>query len=633
MLFGVGCVPQNEQNGADEAMAEISVNPTSFATDLEGGEQIVAITSNAAWTVSCDQADVTIEPLVGVGNGTVTVTVPAASAREFKVVFNASKLTSIPALGTSTTTTAKAELVVSQNAGGVDQSDFLYYEKCGDDVEKVTTSSGSTAWPYIDQFFGWTPEGDAAANVVYSGKSASVRHSGGNYQPTPDAVGVSGAPYVFVNKAPAEAYFIIENIAVTGGSNYLFTYNVSCQNGYSGTPTFAEITNSLVHLELGYDGANWDKVDCAFSPNGGNGWYAATTEFKVAANATKLYARFTYEVQPDGGCRLDDFKLVAGGNGAELAPEAPQQPDQPELPEQPTDPLTLPYLETFATNQGYFTIENVVLPEALSYVWSFASGYGMKGSAFFNNACHAAESWLVSPQISLVGATAPILTFSHCVNKLTGDTPAEVFTLHIKEVGGAWTQLAIPTHGTGNSWTFVDSGDIDLSTYVGKNVQIGFKYTSTTTSAGTWEVKNFKVAENVPNTPQDGVATIVFNKLGYTNGQSVDGQTITVDENISLVFKKASANNAPAYYDASQGIRMYQNGSTLDVTAANGKVITSIEFEFDYNMWYLICDNGELSAANAVRTWTGESSAIKFTCNGTDKNSRAYIKSMKISYK
>ena len=632
MLFGVGCTPNDEGKGGDEAMAEISVNPTSFATDLNGGEQVIAVTANGAWTVSCDQTDVTIEPLTGEGNGSVNVIVPAASAREFKIVFDVQKQTLIPALGTSTTTNDKAEVTVSQNATGTDASNFLYYEKCGVDVEKITTANGSTAWPYLDQFDGWTPEGEASTNVAYTGKSASVRHSGNAYEPTADAVGISGAPYAFINKAPAEAYFVIENIAVTGGSNYIFSFNTSCQNAYNGgTPGFATVDNSLVHLELGYDGTNWDTMDCTITPNGGNGWYAANVEFKVAANATKLYARFTYEVQANGGCRLDDFKLVEGGSGVELAPEAPSQPEQPELPEQPTDPLTLPYLETFASNQGYFTIDNVVLPEALTYVWSFDSSYGMKGSAFANNTCYEAESWLVSPQISLVGTSAPVLTFSHCVNKLNNVTPAEVFTLHVKEVGGEWAQLAIPTHGTGNSWSFVDSGEVDLSAYVGKNVQIAFKYTSNASDAGTWEIKNVKVAEK--EVAQDGVVKIVFNTLGYTNAQSVDGQTITVDDNISLVFKKGSASTAPAYYDASQGIRMYQNGSTLDVTAANGKVITSIEFEFDYNMYYLICDNGELSANNAVRTWTGESSAIKFTCNGTDKNSRAYIKSMKISYK
>ena len=324
MLFGVGCTPNEEGKGGDEAMAEITVNPSSFATDLEGGEQVITVTSNATWTVLCDQADVTIEPLTGNGNGTVTVTVPAASAREFKVVFNAQKQTLIPALGTSTTTTAKAEVAVSQNAGGVNLDDYLFYEDCGEDVEK----NAEGYWPYVDAFEGWNPQGDAATGVTYKGTQASVRASGNAYQPTTDAVGISGQPYVFLNKVPSSAYFVIENIAVTGGSNYIFTYNVQCQSGYSGSPTFATVDGSLVHLELGYDGVNWDQVECTYTPNGGNGWYAVQTEFKVAADATKLYARFTYEAPAsNGGGRFDDFKLVAGGNGAELEVSAPQAPE------------------------------------------------------------------------------------------------------------------------------------------------------------------------------------------------------------------------------------------------------------------------------------------------------------------
>ena len=324
MLFGVGCTPNEEGKGGDEAMAEITVSPISFATDLEGGEQVITVTSNATWTVSCDQADVTVEPLTGNGNGSVTITVPAAAQREFKVVFDAQKQTTIPALGTSTTTTAKAEVTVSQNAGGVNLDDYLYYENCGEDVEK--NSEGY--WPYVDAFEGWNPQGDAAANVAYKGNNASVRASGNAYQPTADAVGISGQPYMFLNKVPSSAHFVIENIAVTGGTNYIFTYNAQCQNGYSGSPTFATVDGSLIHLELGYDGVNWDAVDCTYTPNGGNGWYAVQTEFKVAADATKLYARFTYEAPAsNGGGRFDDFKLVAGGNGAELEVSAPQAPE------------------------------------------------------------------------------------------------------------------------------------------------------------------------------------------------------------------------------------------------------------------------------------------------------------------
>ncbi|MBO7315266.1 MAG: hypothetical protein J6U49_06315, partial [Alistipes sp.] len=40
-----------------------------------------------------------------------------------------------------------------------------------------------------------------------------------------------------------------------------------------------------------------------------------------------------------------------------------------------------------------------------------------------------------------------------------------------------------------------------------------------------------------------------------------------------------------------------------------------------------------LSKVAAVRTWTGESTAVKFTSTGTDKDHRAYVAALKVTYK
>lgn len=57
-----------------------------------------------------------------------------------------------------------------------------------------------------------------------------------------------------------------------------------------------------------------------------------------------------------------------------------------------------------------------------------------------------------------------------------------------------WTQVAtVPVRALGKSWDFVNMGAIDLSAWKGQVVNIAFKYTSTTTGAATWELKNAKV--------------------------------------------------------------------------------------------------------------------------------------------
>ena len=141
------------------------------------------------------------------------------------------------------------------------------------------------------------------------------------------------------------------------------------------------------------------------------------------------------------------------------------------------------------------------------------------------------------------------------------------------------------------------------------------------------------VVEEPEEVVPDGaaVASLVFAEAGYTNSQSVDKKTISLDENVSVVFAQGTANNAPAYYDSGSAIRMYQNGATLTVSAL-GKKILSIELTFAQGHYYLAADSGELSAENTVRTWTGEAETVKFTSTGTDKNHRAYVSAIKVIY-
>ena len=179
---------------------------------------------------------------------------------------------------------------------------------------------------------------------------------------------------------------------------------------------------------------------------------------------------------------------------------------------------TLPYEESFGSNQGLFTIENVNI-SSLNYVWAWASGYGMKASAFVNNTKHTTEAWLVSPMISLEGATTPELTFDH-VQRYSGTASTEL-TVWVSKNGGAWEQVTVPTYSDGSSWTFVASGAISLSKYVGSIIKVGFKYTSNTSAAATWEIKNFKVADG-----GDAPASTPLDTPEVT--ATADGNTINV---------------------------------------------------------------------------------------------------------
>lgn len=153
--------------------------------------------------------------------------------------------------------------------------------------------------------------------------------------------------------------------------------------------------------------------------------------------------------------------------------------------------------ESFATGQGAFTIEDKKLPEGGTYVWkhdTYKDDNYMKASAFIESAKES-ESWLVSPAIDLSQATTATLTFDH-THKFIG-TPVENFiSLWVTETSAEnWQQLTIDKYGTNNDYTFV-TPSIDLSAYAGKTIKFAFKYISTNSAAGTWEIKNVKVIAN-----------------------------------------------------------------------------------------------------------------------------------------
>lgn len=135
----------------------------------------------------------------------------------------------------------------------------------------------------------------------------------------------------------------------------------------------------------------------------------------------------------------------------------------------------------------------------LGYVWAVDTRYGWKASAYKDNANVASESWLVSPVIDLTSASAATLTFSHTANYLNGAACTDFLSVLVSTnfeddvTKASWVTLNVPTWPTGKDWTFVDSGDIALSGYAGSKINIAFRYTSSSSTAPTWEIKSMSV--------------------------------------------------------------------------------------------------------------------------------------------
>ena len=155
-------------------------------------------------------------------------------------------------------------------------------------------------------------------------------------------------------------------------------------------------------------------------------------------------------------------------------------------------PATGFFTEEFNNSLGTFT-EYSVLGDQKWGGDTFDGGC-VKMSGFVSPNRFANEDWLISPSISLAGKTGVKMIFREAMN-FAGNINQEAKVFVSKNYSGSgdpnncdWTELTGFTRSAGNAWTFVDTGEISLAAFEGQTIHVAFKYTSTTTVAGTWEI-------------------------------------------------------------------------------------------------------------------------------------------------
>ena len=151
---------------------------------------------------------------------------------------------------------------------------------------------------------------------------------------------------------------------------------------------------------------------------------------------------------------------------------------------------------------------DVVKPDDLEAVWTESTSYGMVAKAYANNTNYESQSWLVSPSIDLSQVQAAHLCFSHA-GRYFSDIKKDVTLWVLQEESKAaedveafTTQLSIPVYPV--DFTFVESGDIDLSSYAGSSIRLAFKYKSSTSKAGTYEVQNLRISTEAYDSGEGG---------------------------------------------------------------------------------------------------------------------------------
>jgi len=201
--------------------------------------------------------------------------------------------------------------------------------------------------------------------------------------------------------------------------------------------------------------------------------------------------------------------------------------------------------------------------------WTIAS-YQNNHYAYANGYNHGAnEDWCISPAFNLDAYDNPMLSFRTATkfdgnvlqvffsNDYDGEDPTEAI----------WTSLDCEL-STGN-YTWVESGDIDLSAFSGSNCYIGFKYTCEESQAAAWEVDDILL---VGQTSDPVVTVTPLTLTGFTyaegNGPSDEQSFIVSGLNLSANIVITEATD----YEISLGSGssfVAQSTLTLSTTGGN----------------------------------------------------------------
>lgn len=196
----------------------------------------------------------------------------------------------------------------------------------------------------------------------------------------------------------------------------------------------------------------------------GNG--SLTALLSIFNNDKQLFIRSTDDVVMDGPrCGTD------GGDDGGV----------------PGDAVSLPFFQNF---QGLTDYDPISFPGWTNKDMS-GSGRRWEARSFDNNGyaqltAHLAtgivESWLVTPGLDLTTETAAQLSFKTKDGHYNGDPMTVYISTNFNgdPAAATWTQLNNVTisrgHANGYGDTFISSGNVDLSQYLGQVIHVGFKY-------------------------------------------------------------------------------------------------------------------------------------------------------------
>lgn len=336
----------------------------------------------------------------------------------------------------------------------------------------------------------------------------------------------------------AESWLISPVIDFTGETVAKITFDYVVNKGDASLAA----KNHQLMITDNYTGdfytTEWTAVD--FGATNDNTWTFRSASAAIPAQfmgKSTVVIAFKYTSTTSASSTWEVNNVVVSGNAA-----SDGNTGEGDKEETPTGDIYIK--ESFETSFGEFTTTETVAnyPWVIDYSCAKVTAYD---SASKEN--NAAESWLVSPAIDFSKETEAYIIFDYVVRYTESGKVKDYSQLLISNdytddvATATWTAIDYNVKENPSDWNFYNTGKIAIpAEFMGKeNVRIAFKYTSSATKAGTWEVKNVVVAKgaadtpetpeapDTPDTPEEGNVLTVEQLIAAYNSGTTGAATIT----------------------------------------------------------------------------------------------------------
>ena len=391
-------------------------------------------------------------------------------------------------------------------------------------------------------------------------------------------VDTDGSSYTFTNAAGDVLGYTSGTNFATGGDNTAWTIEYSVSDSAAMVPLYnafvitnANNTGRAIALNTSYNFG-------AYSKSNMTGSNAANYNFLIDMFATEGSGTLTCATPtftPEAGTYFEAQSVAISCNTADAVIYYTLDGSDPtENSSVYSEPITVDEnltIKAIAMKEGY---ENSNIAEAEYTIiigavtifnqdwegdmngWTFVTVEGEKpwtigqyqGNHYaYGNGYNGGvnEQWCISPAFDLDSYSDVTLSFVNAKNYSGPDMQLYFSNDYdgADPTAATWTELSFEM-STG-SFTWVESGTIELADYTGTSCYIGFKYTSTETEAAAWEVDDI-ILMGFTSDPMLSVSTTALSGFTYMEGNgpsneqtfNINGNNLT--DNVTLTMSDDS---------------------------------------------------------------------------------------------